>query len=128
MIKMGALADEAKKRSAYLTLEKNESIVAIYKGYKMVPSSFDPDKENFRFLLEINIGGEKTVKYWDTGSNKIALVFDTVVEGEKVKITKTILMGKNGKEQVNWEAEAVVDDEGEVTKKKAKEITDSMSS
>lgn len=123
---MGALADEAKKRSPFLQLGAGESIVAIYKGYKMVPSSFDPEKENFRFLLGINVLGEEMTKYWDTGANRIALVFDEMKEGEKVKITKTVVQDKKGKDQTNWEAEAVMDDEGKVTKKQAEEINKSM--
>jgi hypothetical protein len=123
---MGILADIAKKRSPYLTLEANESIVVVYKGYKMVPSSFDPEKENFRFLLGIEIGGEMETKYWDTGSNKIALVFDTLKEGDKVKITKNVEVSKNGKDQISWSAEQVMDAEGTVTKKEADKINADM--
>lgn len=123
---MGELADKAKQRSPFLKLEAGESIVAVYKGYKMVPSGFDPDKENYRFLLELEISGEKSVKYWDTGSNKVAMVFDTVKEGEKVKITKNTIVGKNGKDQTSWEVEPVVSDDGKVTKKQAKELNEEM--
>lgn len=123
---MGQLADIAKKRSPYLQLEANESIVAIYKGFKMVPSSFDPEKENFRFLLGVDIGGEKEVKYWDTGSNKVALVFDSLKEGDMVKITKNVEVSKNGKDQISWSAEQVMDDKGEVSKEKADAINKSM--
>lgn len=90
-------------------IEAGESIEAVYKGYKMIPSSFDPEKENFRFILEIDISGESSTKYWDTGSNKIALVFDTLKEGDRVKITKTITgQDKNGKDMISWSAEPVV--------------------
>ena len=100
---MGQLANEAKKRSSYLTLETEESIVAVYKGYKMVPSSFDPDRDSFRFILEIEINGEKQTKYWDTGSNKIALIFDAVKVGEEVKITKHEQKDPKGKGKFTWE-------------------------
>ena len=124
---MGALADLAKQRSPFLKLESGESLVAAYKGYKMVPSTYDPEKENYRFLLEVEINGEKSVKYWDTGSNKVAMVFDTVKEGERVKVTKNIIVGKSGKkDQTSWEVEPVVDEKGEVTKKQAKEIEKEM--
>jgi hypothetical protein len=100
---MGALADEVKKRSPYLRLEEGESTEALYKGYKLVPSTYDPEKEVFRFLLEI--GGE--TKYWDTGSNKVAMVFDGCVEGDLVNITKTVVE-KNGKDSVSWEVKKLV--------------------
>jgi len=123
---MGELADLAKQRSPFLKLEAGESIVAAYKGYKMVPSSYDPEKENFRFLLEIEIMGEKSIKYWDTGSNKVAVVFDTVKVGDKVKITKNIIVGKNGKDQTSWEVEPVASDDGKITTKQAKDINKQM--
>lgn len=103
---MGQLAELAKARSPYLNLETGESIVAVYKGYKMVPSTYAPDKENFRFILEIEVNGEKQNKFWDTGSNAIALVFDGIKEGEEVKITKSVIK-KGDKEQTHWDAEPV---------------------
>jgi hypothetical protein len=123
---MGELADRAKQRSPFLKLEAGESLVAAYKGYKMVPSSYDPEKENYRFLLEVEIMGEKSTKYWDTGSNKVAIVFDTVKVGELVKITKNIIKGKNGKEQTSWEVEPVASKDGSVTKKQASKINQEM--
>ena len=99
---MGSLSDLVKTRSPYLKLENGESIVATYKGFKMVPSTYDPTKENFRFMLEVTINDETSVKYWDTGSNKVAMIFDTIAEGEKVKITKNVEV-KNGKEQTIWD-------------------------
>jgi len=103
---MGELADIVKKRSPYLKLEPGESVEALFKGYKLVPSQYDPEKEVFRFLLEIN--GE--VKYWDTSSNKVAMVFDGCVEGDLVNITKTVVE-KNGKDSVSWEVKKVGEDE-----------------
>lgn len=98
---MGQLADLARQRSPFLRLEANESVIGKYKGFKMVPSTFDVDKENFRFLIETAYG----IKYWDTGSNKVAMVFDECKEGDAVKITKTVTVGKNGKEMTSWTVE-----------------------
>lgn len=113
---MGILADEVKKRSPYLQVEDGESVVAIYRGFKMVPSSFNPEEDIFRFTL--GIGEEE--KFWDTGSNKVAMVFDHVKEGEEVKITKSVVNGKN-----NWKLEPVKKEEpfieGLEKEKKAKE-------
>ena len=96
---MGELADIAKKRTPYLTLEPNESVSAEYKGFKMVPSSFDPEKENFRFMLRI--GDE--VKFLDSGSNKLAFIFDTLVEGDMVKITRIQTGMKEGKPRYGYD-------------------------
>lgn len=114
---MGELADIAKKRNPYLTLEANESIVAEYAGYKMVASSFDPEKENYRFLLKVEVDDEIQTKYWDTGSNRIALVFDKCKKGDKVKITKTVEPSKSGgRDNITYEVEPLNDVEAEVEK------------
>jgi len=110
---MGELQKIVQKRSPYLNLEAGQSVEALYKGYKLVPSQFDHEKEVFRFMLEI--GGE--TKYWDTGSNRVALVFDTCVEGDLVTITKS-LVEKNGKDSVSWEVKKVGEEnDTEPTKK-----------
>ena len=102
---MGALADEVKKRSPYLILEAGESVEALYKGFKLVPSQYDPKKENFRFLLEIN--GE--TKYWDTSSSKVAMVFDGCEAGDIVTISKSLVV-RNGQESVSWEVTKMGDE------------------
>ena len=108
---MGDLADKAKERSPFLQLENNECIVVAYRGYKMVPSTYDPEKENFRFIVETDHGK----KYWDTSSNKVALVFDICVEGDKVKICKKIVTASTGKEQTSWLVEKL-DKDGKTIK------------
>lgn len=102
---MGALANEAKKRSPYLQLEAGESVVAKYKGYKLVPSSYDPTKENFRFILTVNIDGQDFEKFWDSGSTKVAMIFDTVDENDEVKITKFVENPGTKAEKTRWEVE-----------------------
>jgi len=109
---MGELQKIVQKRSPYLKLEAGQSVEALYKGYKLVPSQFDPEKEVFRFMLEI--GGE--TKYWDTGSNRVALVFDTCVEGDLVTITKNVIE-KNGKESVSWEVVKVGEEDDKKSNK-----------
>jgi hypothetical protein len=108
---MGELADLAKQRSPFLKLENGECIVASYKSFKMIPSTYDPDKEVFRFILETDFG----TKYWDTGSNKVAIVFDTCAAGDKVKICKKIVTASTGKEQTSWLVEKL-DKDGKAIK------------
>ena len=102
---MGELADKVKARSPFLRLEAGESVVATYKGYKMIPSTYDPDNDIFRFILEIEVDGEKQQKYWDTGANKVAMVFDPLTRGDQVKITKNIDNAGTPKEKTNWQVE-----------------------
>jgi hypothetical protein len=108
---MGELANIAKGRNPYLTLEDGESTEAVYKGFKMVPSTFDPEKENFRFMLEIKIAGETQLKFWDTSSNKIAFIFDQCKEGDRVVIVKHVENKGLKNEKTRWEAQRIIKDE-----------------
>lgn len=82
---MGELADEAKKRSVYLMLGDGESVIAIYRGFKFVPDSYNPTEPDIaQFKLEID--GE--IKYYKSRSAKIMFVFDKVKEGQGVKISR----------------------------------------
>jgi len=82
---MGALADIAKAKTPYLIVNPGETVVATYEGFRMIPSSFDPNTEQFQFIMKFEDG---STKFWNTGSNKIAFLLDPL-EGKKVAITKT---------------------------------------
>jgi|ERR1035437_1864932 hypothetical protein len=133
---MSELAEIVKQRSPFLKLQAEESVIATYKGYKMVPSSYDPDKENFRFILEVEINGENQQKYWDTASGKVAMVFDALESGDKVKITKNVDNAGTPKEKTRWEVEPVTGDTedepsvpsttAKVTEEEGKEIEESL--
>ena len=99
---MGKLADIVKERSPYLKLENGESVEATYKGYKIVPSTFDPEKERFRFMIDVEINGKLMTKYWDTDSSAVAMAFDKCKSGDKVKITKTTQKASTGREVTRW--------------------------
>lgn len=118
---MSELSDIVKKRSPFLRLEGGESVVARYDGFKMIPSTYDPDKEIFRFIVQVN----EDQKYWDTSSNKVAMVFDGCKKGDLVKITKSIVT-KGGKESTAWDVVPVTDEKGDVTTDEAKEIEDQL--
>src|ERR1035437_7720079 len=132
---MGELADKVKQRSPFLRLEDGESIVATYKSFKMIPSSYDPTKEVFRFVLEIKVDGEMQEKFWDTGANKVAMVFDTLESGDKVKITKNVDNAGTPKEKTRWQVTPVDEDAevitaphttAKVTKEEADDIEESL--
>jgi len=122
---MGELAKLAKARSPFLQVEPGKSTVCVYKGYKMIPDTFDPTKEKFRFIL-IEDGVEK---FFDTSSNRVALVMDEAAEEIKnktgkgfVKVTRGIKTSKDGKTKTQWEAENVMDESGTVSKKQAEDF------
>lgn len=81
---MGKLKDWAEEQSSFVTLEDGESITVVYKGYKVVPNSFDPDKTTVQYVLEID--GKR--KFWSTGSAKVARALDALKEGTEITIRR----------------------------------------
>lgn len=80
---MGDLSTWAKDNSPYIRLKAEESVTGIYKGWKVVADSFNPDKQKVQYIIEVD--GKN--KYFNSGSTKIALIFDGIAEGESVTIT-----------------------------------------
>lgn len=72
--------------------------------------------------MELEDGSKK---FWNTGSNKIALALDTL-EGKKVAVTKTQVGMRGDKPKYSYEITEVVDSEGKVSKKQAQEIEKEM--
>ena len=105
---MGELGNFAKQQSAFLKLNSGEKIEAVYLGYKIMQSPFDPDKEIVSYKLETEWG----VKSWNTGSSYIAQAFDTISlksririlkqgEGQQARYQITLLDGNKVAEEVN---------------------------
>src|SRR3990167_6957107 len=70
--------------SLFLNLQDGESFEGIYKGYEIVPSTFDPDKEVLAYNFEVD-GVEKPFK---SGSLKLARQMKEIEEGTTVKISR----------------------------------------
>lgn len=81
---MGRLADWAKENSQFLKIQDGESVEVVYKKSKFIPSVFDSDKETVRYTFETDYG-EKT---WDTSASYVALFFDELKAGQRVRITR----------------------------------------
>lgn len=96
---MGKLSEIAKQRSPFLKVLPGEEAIVTYKDFKMVPDSYNPDAEKFRFVLRV---GDQ-IKYWDTGSNAAAMFFDGCEEGDIVAIKNVGEIGKS-----KWEFRRVV--------------------
>lgn len=79
---MGALADQARKMSPYLRVSPGEEVTAVYKGFKLIPNKFDPEKETIQYRLEL----DGSSKFWETGNPRVAMFFDTCLEGDIVSI------------------------------------------
>ena len=73
--------------------------MALYKGFKVVPNSRDPEKETFRYILEVD--GQK--KTWDNSKMSIAMTLDRANEGDIIKIKNSGI-----KDEPNYSVEITV--------------------
>lgn len=117
---MNELENYAKTNSPYLMLKPGESVIGIYRGYKMVPNFRDPTRENPRYSIEVD--GE--TKLFTSSASRIAMFFAEIKEGEEIQITKV----KQG-ESVHYEVDKSdngekppSENEVELTDKDLKEI------
>ena len=81
---MGKLADWTQKSSKYFRLQDGEKVKAFFRGYKIVTSSFDSEKETVRYMLDTPFGE----KSWDTSANNVAMIFDETEKGKQVLIER----------------------------------------
>ena len=79
------LNDFVKDNSKFLRLSDKESFEGVYKGYKVGPSHFDPEKETVNYKLAYDDG--KAV-FFQTASVAVAKIFGKMKGGEKIKITR----------------------------------------
>jgi len=73
------------ENSLFLSLQDGESFEGIYKGYEIVPSTFDPEKTVLSYTFEIN----ETEKPFKSGSLKLAQQMKDIKEGTKVEISRS---------------------------------------
>jgi hypothetical protein len=71
---MGALKDAAKRNSNFLQVEKGESVVCEYIGFRLGPNYKDPSKDSATYQFRVN--GQD--KYWTNSNAKIMLFFDNL--------------------------------------------------
>lgn len=82
---MGKLADWTQKSSKYLKLQDGEKVKGFFRGFKIVTSSFDKEKETIRYKLDTPFGE----KSWDTSAKNVAMFFDEIKEGQEVLIERS---------------------------------------
>jgi len=82
---MGALTKWAQDNSPFLKIPEGEYVSVIYRGYKEVEDQRNPGEMKIRYILELN----GKAKWFESRSGRIAMIFDSIVEGQEVVITKT---------------------------------------
>jgi len=80
---MGKLSDWVDEKSDFLVIVDGESTKVIFLGYELTKSTFGKETVRYKFDTEF---GEK---YWDSSAKNIALFFDKLKKGQKVRITRT---------------------------------------
>lgn len=88
---MGQLADAAKKNSNFLKIDKGETVVVVYLGARLVPSTMDPTKESAQYKFSTEHGE----KFWTNGNGAIMKFFDTLPLNTKVSITRNPWINKD---------------------------------
>ncbi len=89
------LAQYAKEKASFVSIKPGESYTGIYKGYKFLEKdSFGEVKEYARYLLEDL--EDRVVRSLDSMSAGLAVLMESVEEGDEVTISKTG-EGKNTK-------------------------------
>ena len=81
---MGKLADWTQKNSKYLKLQDGEKVKVFFRGYKMVTSSFDSEKETIRYTLDTLLGIVTVQKNY----HNAAMFFDETKKGQQVLIER----------------------------------------
>jgi len=83
-LRMGELRKHADAMSKFLKLEVGQEVEVIYRGFKLIPDSFNDDREVFQYKFEV----EGKIKFLETGSTSLAYAMDAVEEGQVIKIGK----------------------------------------
>lgn len=91
---MGALKDRAKALSKFLILDKGESVIVQYVGWKGAADPRDPTKEVT--IYEFRERGIQ--KFWTNSSSKVMLALDHANAMEYVRITRARSINKAGVE------------------------------
>jgi len=80
------LADFVKKKSKFLSIADGETVTLIYKGFSIVPDTFNPGNETVSYLFQDPATGKNLP--WNKSSSKVALQMNKIGTGETVKITR----------------------------------------
>ncbi len=91
---MGALKDRVKEMSKFLILDKGESVLVQFVGWKVAADQRDPTKEVI--IYEFLENGRQ--KFWTNSSNKVALALDVANKMEWVRVSREKMLNKAGEE------------------------------
>lgn len=94
---MGLLGDRARQQSKFLMLDKGDSVVVQYVGFKFVTNRQDPTKEDV--LYEFKEQGSQ--KFWTNGSARVMRKMDHAQVGEWVRISREKAIKQDGMEDTS---------------------------
>lgn len=83
--KMGKLNDFAKENSRFFKISDGETIEAVFEGFTIGKSSFDPERNVVSYSLKTDEGK----KIWNSSSPRVASFFDKANPGQTVSIHRT---------------------------------------
>jgi len=85
-----ALKTFADSQTQYLKIEGGQKVTGIYRGYKIVQSTFDPSKQKVQYGIEVG----EVVKVFESGAGSIALFFADCAKGATIEIACELENGK----------------------------------
>jgi len=83
---MGELSKWAQENSPYLKIPDNDSVIVVYKGFKIVEDPRNPGKTKIRYTVEL----DGMDKWFESASARISMIMDTFLEGDLIEIKKSV--------------------------------------
>lgn len=72
----------------FVKLKDGESIRGVYRGFKVVQSRFDEEKETVSYKLSLPGMADGKVVSWENGSINVAELMSNISVGEEIVITR----------------------------------------
>ena len=82
---LNAFIKNVEKEAKFLRFSAGDELTLLYKGYRVVPNKFAPDKDTVRYIFDVD-GAEK---FWENGNILVARSFEGIKEGATVCIKAT---------------------------------------
>lgn len=86
-IQSNSLGSFVKNNRKFVKLKDGDVFMAIYKGYRIVPSRFDTEKETVQYKFQYS--DSTGIVTWENGSTSVAEVMSSIKEGAMIQIKRT---------------------------------------
>jgi len=81
------LTEFVKRNRRFVKLKNGEALQGVFRGFKVYPSRFDPEKETVGYQIQ-PAGSDKTI-LWENSSTKVAELMAKISVGEEIVIKRS---------------------------------------